>query len=51
MRALWSRVAGWWSGRPAATPADQEGLEEEDQLIASGQLQHDFGVLIARRSR
>jgi hypothetical protein len=39
-------------------PADPESMrclerlfEEEDRLIASGQLQHDFGVVIARRSR
>jgi SAM-dependent methyltransferase len=39
-------------------PADPESMRclerlfaEEDQLIASGQLQHDFGVVIARRPR
>jgi len=39
-------------------PADPQSMrylerlfEEEDRLIASGQLQHDFGVVIARRSR
>jgi SAM-dependent methyltransferase len=39
-------------------PADPESMrclkrlfEEEDRLIASGQLQHNFGVVIARRPR
>jgi len=26
MRALWSRVAGWWSGESAPRPGDDAGL-------------------------